>query len=210
MPRNTRSAITDAAGNNRTATHLSTHIILKVDNFIVGAVQTLRVTEKRSIKMIDEIGTDGHIDSAPVKSTDISVSCNRLRFDGSRMLQAFGRPFIHVHSQRIPFDLEIHDFFASADTGNAIITTIKNCWINQINYSYTANEWTIAEDMDVDAESISSVIASTNGNVVTGVANNQEGSIVLNQFEQEADRGKYRGAIDAPGLLNAFLTDPNN
>lgn len=209
MPRNTRSAFTDAAGNNRTATHLSTHIIIKVDNYIVGAVQTLSVTESRPIKMVDEIGTDGHIDSSPTKSADISVSCNRLRFDGSRVLQAFGRPYIHVKSQRIPFDIEIHDFFASADTGNAIITTIKNCWVKQVRYDYNSSDWQIAESMEIDAEDISSVIASTNGNVVTGVANNQEGTILLNQFEQEADRGKYRGAIDAPGLLNAFLTDPN-
>lgn len=210
MPRNTRSAFTDAAGNNRTATHLSTHIIIKVDNYIVGAVQTLQVTEQRTINMFDEIGTDGHMDSAPTKSTDISVTCTRLRFDGSRVLQAFGRPFIHVHSQRIPFDIEIHDFFASADTGNAIITTIKNCWIDNMSFTYSAEQWQINESMSVKAEAISSVIASTNGNVVTGVANNQEGTILLNQYEQEADRGKYRGAIDAPGLLNAFLTDPNN
>jgi hypothetical protein len=208
MPRNTRSAFTDAAGNNRTATHLSTNIIIKVGNFIVGAVQSLNVSEKRRIKMIDEIGTDGHIDSAPQASTDITVGCNRMRFDGARIAQAFGRPYLHVHAQRIPFDIEIHDQFASIDTNNAIITTIKNCWITSISYNYQATDFTIAETMDLEAEGISSVIASTNGNVVTGVTSNQEGIIVMNQFEQEADRGKYRGSMDAPGVLNAFLEDP--
>lgn len=206
--RNTRSAFTDVNGNNRTATHLATNIIIKVGNYVVGAVQTLSITESRAIKMIDEVGTDGHIDSAPSASTNITGNCTRIRFDRQRIADAMGRSFIHVHSQRIPFDIEIHDVFADADTNNAVITTIKNVWIKEISYDMSATDWIISDKMSFEAEGISSILA--NKNVVTGVANGQDGPIYLNQFEQEADRGVYRGAMDAAGVLNAFIDDPSS
>lgn len=204
--RNTKSALTDVNGNNRTGTHLSTNIIIKVDNYIVGAVQSLDITERRSLKMIDEVGTDGHIDSAPNQSTNISGTCTRVRFGRQRIAEAFARGFVHASAQRIPFDIEIHDQFHDADVANEIITTLKNVWIEEISYGYNVSDWIISERMSFQAEAIYSI--QNNNNLVTGVANGQEGSLILNQFEQEADRGVYRGAMDAAGVLNAFLEDP--
>lgn len=206
--RNTRTAFTDVNGNNCTATHLTTNIIIKSGNYVVGAVQTLSITESRSIKMIDEVGTDGHIDSAPSASTNITGNCTRVRFNRQKIADAFGRSFTHVHAQRIPFDIEIHDVFADADTNNAVVTTIHQAWIKEISYDYSATDWVISDKMTFEAEAISSIMA--NKNVVTGVANGQDGPIYINQFEQEADRGVYRGALDAAGVLNAFIDDPSN
>lgn len=205
--RNTRTAITDVNGNNRTATHLSSNIIIKCDNYVVGAVQSININETRSIRMIDEVGSDGHVDSAPNKSTDIKGSCERVRFDRMRIAEAFARGFVHVGAQRLPFNIEIHDIFADADTTNAVVTVIENVWITGISYQYGVNDWVITERMDFEAESIFSI--KNNNNVVTGVANGQDGPIRLDQFEQEADRGVYRGALDAAGVLNAFLDDPS-
>lgn len=204
--RNTRTAFTDTNGNNRTASHLSTNIIIKSRNYVVGAVQTLNITESRDVKMIDEVGTDGHIDSAPSSSTNISGNCTRVRFDKQRVAEAFGMSFTHVHAQRIPFDIEIHDTFADANTNNAVITTIKNVWITEISYDYSASDWIISDKMNFKAEGIFSIM--NNNNIVTGVANGQDGPIYLNRFEQEADRGVFRGALDAAGVLNAFIDDP--
>lgn len=206
--RNTRTAFTDANGNNRTATHLSTNIIIKSRNYVVGAVQSLSITESRDVKMIDEVGTDGHIDSAPTSSTNISGNCTRVRFAKQRVAEAFGMSFTHVHAQRIPFDIEIHDIFADANTNNAIITTIKNVWITEISYDYGVSDWIISDKMSFKAEGIFSIM--NNNNVVTGVANGQDGPIYLNRFEQEADRGMFRGALDAAGVLNAFIDDPTS
>src|ERR1700743_498486 len=99
--RNTTTPLSDSRGNNRTATHLSTNIIIKVDGNTVGAVKSLEITESRGgIKQIDEVGTDGHIDSAPSSSTNITGSCTRTRFDRMRIAEAFSRSFIHVSAQR--------------------------------------------------------------------------------------------------------------
>lgn len=206
MPRNTGTQLFDADGNNRTATHLSTNIVVIVDGNPIGAIQSLEITEERpTVKMIDEIGTDGHIDSAPVTSTNYTISCQRIRFDNLRVAEAFSRGFLHVKAQRIPFDIEIHDRFVDADEGNAIITTIRNVWITRIGYTYSASDWTITETMACTAEDIFSVLNSNN--VAQSASSGRINPIILNPFEQEADRGDQRGALDAAGLMNAFATE---
>lgn len=202
---NTNSILFDSAGNNRTASHLSTNIVIKVGDYIVGAIQSINVDEKRSIRMIDEVGTDGHIDSAPNKSADYTGNCERVRFDRQRIAEAFNRGFVHVSSQRIPFDIEIHDIFADSDTNNAVITVLKNVWISSIGYTYNVSDWIITDKMGFEAETAFSIL--NNNNVVTGVANGQSGTVHLNGIEQAADRGSLRGALDAAGVLNAFLGD---
>lgn len=205
MPRNTNTILTDSQGNNRTATHLSTNIVILVDGNVVGAVQNMDIDESRQIKMVDEVGTDGHIDSAPTSSANITGSCNRIRFDRMRIAESFSRGFLHAKSQRIPFDIEIHDFFHDADPGNAIITIIKNVWISKIGYSYKADNFIISDNMSWEAEDIYSIM--NNNNVAQSTANGRGNPITINPFEAEADRGLYRGALDKAGLLNSFLGD---
>lgn len=204
--RNTGTSLVDSQQNNRTATHLTTNIIIKVDGNIVGAVQKLSFSESRSIAMIKEIGTDGNIDSAPQSPVTYTGDCTRVRFARTRIAEAFGRGFIHAHSQRIPFDIEIQDIFADSDRANAVITVLKNVWINSLRTDYSSDNYIISETMGFTFERIYSFI--NNRNVVQAASSDRQFPIVLNQFEQEADRGAYIGALDAPGLLNAFLNDP--
>jgi hypothetical protein len=207
MPtRNTGTPITDVNGNNATLTHLSTNILIKVDGAVVGATQSFSINEQRSIKMIPEIGTDGFIDSAPNASTDISGSISRVRYAKKRLFESLGRGFIHVHAQRIPFDIEVQDIFADNDGAHSIITIIKNVWFERLNFTYSATDFVIQEETSWKAERIYSLL--NNGNVVTSVGNGNGQPIILNQFELEADRGAFTGSLDAANLINAFLDDP--
>lgn len=190
-------------GRSRTGTHLSTNIYLAVDDgtgpAIIGAVQEITVNETRPINKWGEVGTDGIIDSAPKGPVDIKGSCKRIRFDGVRILPAFRRGFIHVGSQRIPFDIQIYDIMeGDADSDNVLLTEIKNVWIENISYTHQADNYIIYESMSWTAESIQTTRGNSN-NAVNSIA-----PYVINPFEREADIGKYRGALDAVGLLNAF------
>ena len=137
----------DWGANNKTSTAVSTNILIMVGNQAVGAIQKLDINEVREIKMVDEVGTDGHIDSVPVKSTDITGSCSRVRFDKLRIAEAFSRGFIHVASQAYPFDIMIIDK-QKRDPNSQIATVIKNVWISKINYTYQVSEWIITDQMD--------------------------------------------------------------
>lgn len=208
---NTGDTLYESNGTNKTSVSLSTNIIIKVNNVAVGAVTSLSINEKRSIKPIDAIGFDGHIDSAPNSSTDISGSCNRTRFDRLRIAQAFQRSFIHPSAQIYPFDILIID---AQDTASAsqIVTTIKNVWISNIDVTYSADNFIISDSMQWTAETI----FSTAGNGPVGNLPSPRGDYkpaligngLYSDIERSVDQGKAgrRGSLDAGGLLSLVGT----
>lgn len=197
---NTGSTVTLPTGKNKTSTALSTNIVVLVNKTPVGAIQSISITENRPGNLIYELGTDGAIDSHPKSSTTYTVNCKRTRFDKLRIAQAFGRGFIHPQSQRYPFDVVIIDR-QSDDESNHIITTLKNCWITKVSYSYSSNEWAIAEDMDLQIETLFSTL---------GAGANPVGDIIAprlidafkNEIERSTDVGVRRGSLDASGLID--------
>lgn len=219
---NTQSTLTLPNGVNKTSTALSTNILVMVNGQAVGAIQSLQITEARGIRMIDEVGTDGHIDSSPNVSTNITGNCQRIRFDRLRIAEAFGRGFIHAQSQVYPFDIVILDK-QKRDQGSQISTVIKNVWIREINYTYQVSDWIITDTMNWEAETIFSVLNGGSSSIPGGVpvavggergikhfgaGPNGVGNIVsgdgITNVEQLADTGSggRRGSLDASGLID--------
>ena len=189
-----------ALGRSRTGTHLSTNIIIAVEGRSVGAIKRFNIEETRPVQGVNEVGTDGQIDSAPTKSAEFTVTCDRTRFDGRRIAEAFYRGFVHVHSQRVPFDIQVYDL-VNGGTDQQLITVVKNCWITKIGYAYDAENFIISDNMSLHAEAIHSSLNS--GTAVFDMDTVKDGGY-SNGFEIEADIGKYRGALDAAGLINVF------
>jgi hypothetical protein len=162
----------------------------------------MAISEKRSIKMIDEVGTDGHIDSVPNQSTNITGSCQRVRFDRLRVAEAFSRGFVHVASQVYPFDIVIFDKQKLAQ-GLQIATTIQNVWIAGIDYTYQVSDWVITDTMTWEAETIFSILNSGSN---TPVAQGGELGLPFSNIpiERDTDTGLNgrRGSLDAPGLID--------
>jgi hypothetical protein len=202
-------SILENAGRNVTRTGVSTQIIIQCDGNPIGAIQSLSIKEDRSIKPIDEVGTDGHIDSVPNKSTDIQGDCTRVAFDNLRMAPAFSRGFIHVAAQRIPFDIVVLDIIAADETDadgftnseNVITTVIKNVWIKSLGTTYTAQDFVITQQMSWVAETIYSYVGQGQSAVPAPSAR-QIPIIDRDSFEQQADIGLRRGGLDAAGLIN--------
>jgi hypothetical protein len=203
----TGSILTDA-GRNVTRTGVSTQIIIQVDGNAIGAIQSLSIKEDRSIQSIDEVGTDGHIDSVPNKSTNISGDCKRIRFDNLRIATAFSRGFVHAAAQRIPFDIVILDIFAADEddadgfnaSDNVITTVIKNVWIRSLGVAYSASDYVISEDMGWVAEHIYSYLGQGQ-NAAPAPFARQIPIIDNDAFERQADLGQRRGSLDAAGLI---------
>jgi len=204
----TQSIIENTNGSNRTGTALSTHIVIRVGPNAVGAIQNIEIREERTVSPIDEVGTDGHIDSAPTKSTNISGTCRRVRYDRLRVAEAFSRGFLHAKSQRIPFNIDIYDKW-NGDNDNVIVTVIKNVWITGIDYSYAADNWVITDNMSWMAEDISSSITGTQS-AAQGGSRALRRQTDTERIEEFADRGLLRGALDSSvsgntGVINAVF-----
>ena len=199
----------DGFGTNTTNTAISTNILLAVRTPTgyqpIGAVQSMAISEKRSIKMIDEVGTDGHIDSVPNQSTNVTGTCQRVRFQKLRVAEAFDRGFLHVASQVYPFDIVIFD--KQKFQVNAQVTTIiKNVWIAGIDYTYQVSDWVITDSLTWEAEHIYSTV--TGGPAAVGGQNNLYkpfgGAGNPNWIESQTDVGSggRRGSLDAAGLID--------
>lgn len=201
---NTHSTLTFDSGKNKTSTSLSTNILIMVGNTAVGAVQSLAISEKRGIKMIDEVGNDGHVDSVPNVSANFTGTCQRIRFDRLRIAEAFSRGYIHIQSQAYPFDIVIIDRQKGSDVASQISTVIKNVWISGIDYTYQVSDWVITESMTWEAETIYSTL--NNGPVARGGERQIPLSII--PLEQGTDTGANgrRGSLDASGLINLGST----
>lgn len=199
---NTGSTLSFPGGQNKTSTSISTHMVIMVNNTPVGAIQSMSISEKRTVKQIDEVGTDGHVDSVPTSSTNITGQCTRIRFDRLRITEAFGRGFIHIGSQAYPFDIVILDR-QKRDQGSQISTVIKNVWITGIDYQLQADNWIITDNMSWEAENIFSVLNSGSS---TPVASGGERQIPFSNIpiERQTDTGANgrRGSLDASGLID--------
>lgn len=199
----------DQFGTNTTDTAISTNILLAVRTPAgpqpIGAVQSMAITEARAIRQVDEVGTDGHIDSVPHQSTNITGTCQRIRFQKLRIAEAFDRGFLHVAAQVYPFDIIIMDKQKFAV--NAQVTTvIKNVWISNISYTYQATDWIIMDNMTWEAEYIFSTV--NGGPAATGGQDNLlkpfGGASNPNWIESQTDSGfaGRRGSLDAAGLID--------
>jgi hypothetical protein len=224
---NTGSALFSGAngfGSNVTNTAIATNIVIAVrtpNGYVpVGAVQSMAISEKRPIKMIDEVGTDGHIDSVPNQSTSVTGTCQRVRFQALRVANAFDRGFVHVASQVYPFDIIIIDK-QKADITQQVSTVIKNVWISGIDYTYQVSDWVITDSMTWEAETIFSFLNGGNGANFgsASAATLGQGNLLGGQppfgfqggtsanakwVETQTDTGAAgrRGSLDASGLID--------
>lgn len=181
---------------NGTNVSLSTFVLIKVNGNPVGAVKSLQVNEGRNITQISEIGTDGILDSAPSKAATVEGSCQRTRFDRMRVTEAFDRGYLHVKSQRYPFDIEVIDRITGEGAASYIKTIIKSVWIKSLSYTYDSDSYIIVDNMGWIAEDIATTV--NGGSAALGGKRNR--LIPKDPIEVAADIGRRRGGVDLPDL----------
>lgn len=114
-------------------------IKIKVGGKVIGAVQSLDIQDNYPI-VITSSREIIERDPYPV------IQTTRMRFDKLAVAEAFSRGFVHVQSQRYPFDIEAEN--------SEEITTVRNCWITSCSYTYTSQDWIISDGMDLIAENV--------------------------------------------------------
>lgn len=191
--------------DSKTKTGLSTQIVIMVNNEPIGAIQSFQTTQQRSNKRIPEVGTDGFIEIVPQSQTSVTLSVTRIVYDGLSVTQAFGRGFVHLQSQRIPFDVVVIDKFFGDAEEEKMVTVYKNCWFNNIGKTYQSSDYVISETASIDVETVYTLkggrpVAETSSQgqrEIPGMDRDEAG------IESAADSGKRRGAMDFPGIVKA-------
>jgi hypothetical protein len=189
--------------DSSTRTGLSTQIIIMVNNEPVGAVQTFSVSQSRQTTRVKEIGLDGTVEVVPSSVVEISVSASRIVYDGLSITEAFARGFRNIQAQRIPFDIVVIDQYTG--TGNdAVITTYRNCWFTSISKAYSADDFIVTEDVDIEVEAIETIRQGEAVALSQGLGGGRQlAGTQIDSVELDADSGTRRGAMDFPGLITA-------
>lgn len=193
---------------------LSTQIVIQVtdgatsDKFVIGAVQSLQVTETRTITAMQEVGTDGIIQLVPTAATTYSLDVTRMIFDFQRLPDALQREYRHIHAQRRPFDIVVTDYNPylqnpdgpkTPDSGSevetftsdfpAIQTTYGNCWFTSMNFTYTANEYLITESCNLVCEFVRDVdgpaIIKPNADALEREAGTSQAASIMSAFDAD-------------------------
>jgi len=138
--------------DSQISTALSTQIVVKVGGTTVGAIQSITFPQARDMNVFEEIGTEGIVEVCPKGATKITVTVERLVFDGLRLPEAFARGFVNIQAQRYPFDIQIIDTSNGESNQAAIVTTIHGCWFKSYAPTITANAFIISERAELQAE----------------------------------------------------------
>ena len=138
-------------------TGLSTQIVIMANSNPIGAVQRLQISQRRDIKLWEEIGTDGIVESHPINATKISLDVTRIVFDNLRMTEAFGRGFINLQSQRFPFDIQVIDTSnIKGEIMNSILHVFHNCWFKEYAPTFQADNFIVQETASLSCEYVTS------------------------------------------------------
>jgi len=163
----TPSGITSPLHDKKLQAGLSTQIIIEAQDVngqfrAIGAIQSLTPSETRNMTRIGEVGTDAVIEIVPTTFVTVTLTVNRIVFDYQRLPAAFQRGFRHIHSQRVPFDIQVRDYnpyweinLNPGNSTNAVLTTrYVNCWISNYSSPYNSNDYLITETATIEAEHV--------------------------------------------------------
>ena len=185
-----------------THTGLSTQVIIMVQNFPVGAIQNLTINQNRSLKRLNEIGTDGVVEIVPTTPTAVNISIQRIAFDGMSLPEAFSRVFSNIQAQRIPFNIDIYqtqgenEAFGSSPAGLPLVRRIHNCWFSRLSIPYAANNYIISESAEIMAEYITNFLPAFSKSLRQPWANGANADTI----EKEIDTTGRRASLDSISL----------
>ena len=200
---------TNIEAGNRTNSGLSTQIIIKVFQQPVGALQSLQVTQNRSLARISEVGTDGVIEIVPNKATEYELTATRIVFDQLRLPEAFSRNFRFIAAQRVPFDIDIIDISANNpnvpnDESNRTVMTYKNCWFSSYDTPYQADNYVITETSKLQCETAYMVDVGRSGPIGSALRPVPVETDAAG-IEDVVNKGGRRGSLDAAGLTQSLF-----
>jgi hypothetical protein len=182
--------------NDKIHSGLSPQITIKVGSTTVGAIQRLQITQTREMLTWEEIGTDGVIEIHPKNAAKIDIQVNRIVFDYLRLPEAFGRGFVNLQAQRIPFDIQILDRSVRLNPDDAIINVYHNCWFKNYSPTYQADNFIISESGSIACEYVTTSrqgqSAAQGG--LRGVAYDYD------TMERATDVNGRRGRFDSTGF----------
>jgi hypothetical protein len=152
--------------------------------YTIGAIQDFTYNQSRPLKRVEEVGTDGTVQIVPTGTTTFDLSIKRIVFDFQRLPQALQREYRHIHAQRRAFNIVVTDYNSYLGVGantsgdgndptggggslpnpaadgtlnlqnHKLETVFANCWFKTSSFTYTAGDYLIAEQAQLECEHV--------------------------------------------------------
>jgi len=164
--------------NSSTLPITSTNIEVYSNGMRLGFVQSFTPSEQRTIKKVQELGTEGVVQSVPGNTNGGQIAISRFAiFNGnlynalgltptgkftrtenqinndatkySKTTNTLGNPFKTLKEQRVPLELQVKMRMPDMGAKAYYIETYIDCWLSQYSKSIVTNDITVTESATI-------------------------------------------------------------
>lgn len=173
------SGMTEVGDNGGALAITSTNIYVYSNGMKVGFIQSASPSESRNIVKIQELGTEGVIQSVPSNTNGGQITVSRFAVYNGNLFSAlgltrgggfvgkqdsdtsnsssiqdstyrtFGNPFKTLKDQRVPLEIQIKTRMPAGDTQAWLIDTYLDCWLSSYSKSIAAGTITVTEQATI-------------------------------------------------------------
>ena len=166
-------------GNNSAALPVtSTNIQVFCNNMRIGFVQSFNPSERRTITKVQELGTEGVVQSVPGNTDGGTISMSRFAVYNAMLFNALGmtptgqftqydqqtygaanrytddsntlgNPFKTLKDQRVPLELQVKTVMPDDQNTTYYIETYIDCWVQNYSRTMQSNVITITEQATI-------------------------------------------------------------
>ncbi len=166
-------------GNNSAALPVtSTNIQVFCNNMRIGFVQSFNPSERRAITKVQELGTEGVVQSVPGNTDGGTISMSRFAVYNAMLFNALGmtptgqftqfdqhiyeaankyqpdsntlgNPFKTLKDQRVPLELQVKTVMPDDQNTTYYIETYIDCWVQQYSRTMQSNVITVTEQATI-------------------------------------------------------------
>jgi hypothetical protein len=159
----------------------------------LGFIQSFTPSEQRTIKKVQELGTEGVVQSVPGNTNGGQIAVTRFAiFNGnlynalgltptgkfsetgqqinndatvySSTTNTLGNPFKTLKEQRVPLELQVKMRMPDVGANAYYILTYIDCWLSQYSKSIATNDITITESATIQYSDVYSTYTNAEEN----------------------------------------------
>ena len=182
------SGVTSSGDDTTKLAITSTNIQVYSNDMRVGFVQSLTPSESRTITKVQELGSEGVVQSVPGNTNGGQIAITRFAVYNGNLWNAlgltptgkfttrdnqiadstskrqdsgtYGNPFKTLKDQRVPLEIKVKTVMPDSSANSYYIETYVDCWLSSYTKTIAANTITISEQATIQYSDVYSAYAT--------------------------------------------------
>ena len=182
------SGVTSSGDDTTKLAITSTNIQVYSNDMRIGFVQSLTPSESRTITKVQELGSEGVVQSVPGNTNGGQIAITRFAVYNGNLWNAlgltptgkfttrdnqiadstskrqdsgtYGNPFKTLKDQRVPLEIKVKTVMPDSSANSYYIETYVDCWLSSYTKTIAANTITISEQATIQYSDVRSTVAT--------------------------------------------------